>query len=346
MSQINSTSQKTARIAFIGAGIHATQSLYPNIPLIPEFELVAVCDLDAEKAETTARRYGARPFTDVETMLDAVQPDGCCVCGPAEMHYAVSLQVLKRGFRLFVEKPSAPSLALAEELVETAELNHTWGMVAFMKRFAPANVLAKEFMGTPAFGTLSSITLMHGCGPYQELRRMMYFNGIHLIDLGRFLGGEVERVFAYSTYGGKDNYGLSATWKLQNGAVAQLNQNSGQTWHDCFESVYVSGAQAGILLDASREVKVMYDGAQFAPGKTLDLFGFSATHSVSGNMAGWTAGGHYQRGYWGELSCFARAILGLEPPAPSLEDGARNIRLIEAMLESARSGREVQINNG
>jgi predicted dehydrogenase len=63
-------------------------------------------------------------------------------------------------------------------------------------------------------------------------------------------------------------------------------------------------------------------------------------------MAGWTAGGHYQRGYWGELSRFARAIMGIESPSPSLEDGVRNIRLIEAMLESAQSGREVQINNG
>jgi myo-inositol 2-dehydrogenase/D-chiro-inositol 1-dehydrogenase len=339
-----SQNKKSARIAFVGAGNHATQSLYPNIPMIPEFELVAVCDIDPEKANTTARRYGAKAYSDVENMLDEGQLDGCCVCGPAEMHHAVGLQVLRRGIPLFIEKPSAPSLVQAEELVEVAVRNHTWGMVAFMKRFAPANLLAKEFMASPAFGTLSSITLMHGCGPYQELRRMMYFNGIHMIDLGRFLGGEVESVYAYSCYGGKNNYGLSATWKLVNGAVAQLNQNSGQTWRDCFESVYITGAQAGILLDASREVRVMYDGAQFAPGQSIDLFGFSATHAVSGNMAGWAAGGHYQRGYWGELSHFARACLGLETPSPTLEDGARNIRLIEAMLESAKTEKEVKLS--
>jgi myo-inositol 2-dehydrogenase/D-chiro-inositol 1-dehydrogenase len=335
--------RKTARIAFIGAGNHATESLYPNIPMIPEFELVAVCDIDSPKAKRTARRYGAHAFTDVETMLDAMPIDGCCVCGPAEMHHAVSLQVLRRGIRLFVEKPPAPSLRQAEELVEAAAKYSTWGMVAFMKRFAPANVLAKEFMASPAFGTLSSMSLMHGCGPYDDIRRMMYFNGIHLIDLGRFLGGEVERVFAYGCDGGKGNYGISATWQLKNGAVAQLNQNSGQTWRDCFEAVYLSGAQAGILLDASREVKIMYDGAQFASGQGLQLYGFRAEHSVSGNMAGWAAGGHYQRGYWGELSRFARACLGLEEPSPTLDDGAHAIRLIEAMLESTVTRREVVI---
>ena len=333
--------RKTARIAFIGAGNHATESLYPNIPMIPEFELVAVCDIDSPKAERTARRYGAHAFTDVETMLDAMPIDGCCVCGPAEMHHAVSLQVLRRGIRLFVEKPPAPSLRQAEELVEEAAKYSTWGMVAFMKRFAPANVLAKEFMASPAFGTLSSMSLIHGCGPYDDIRRMMYFNGIHLIDLGRFLGGEVESVFAYGCDGGKGNYGISATWQLRNGAVAQLNQNSGQTWRDCFEAVYLSGAQAGILLDASREVKIMYDGAQFASGQGLQLYGFRAEHTVSGNMAGWAAGGHYQRGYWGELSRFARACLGLEEPSPTLDDGVRAIRLIEAMLESTVTRREV-----
>jgi myo-inositol 2-dehydrogenase/D-chiro-inositol 1-dehydrogenase len=259
------------------------------------------------------------------------------------MHHQVGLQVLRRGLPLFVEKPPAPSLEQALELVECARAHQTWGMVAFMKRFAPANILAKEFMATPAFGTLSSMTLMHGCGPYEELRRMMYFNGIHLIDLGRFLGGEVVRVFAYSACGGQDNHGLSATWKLASGAVAQLNQNSGQTWSDCYEGVYLTGARVGIFLDASREVKVMHDGARFAPGEGLQLFGFSATHSVSGNMAGWAAGGHYQRGYCGELRHFARACLGQVPPSPNLLDGARNIQLIEAMLESASSGREVPI---
>ncbi len=335
--------QKTARIAFIGAGGHSTESLYPNIPMIPEFELAAVCDLDPAKAQRTARSYGAQAFTDVETMLDLVSLDGCCVCGPAEMHHAVSLQVLRRGLRLFVEKPPAPGLQQAEELAEAAARYNTWGMVGFMKRFAPANILAKEFMASPAFGTLSSLSLMHGCGPYDDLRRMMYFNGIHLIDLGRFLAGEVKSVFAYSTYGGKSNFGLSAAWKLQNGAVAQLNQNSGQTWRDCFEAAYVTGAQAAIFLDGSREVKIMSDSAQFAPGAGLQLFGFRAEHTVSGNMAGWAAGGHYQRGYWGELSRFARACLGLELPSPNLEDGIRDIRLIEAMLESAATGREVVV---
>jgi predicted dehydrogenase len=107
--------------------------------------------------------------------------------------------------------------------------------------------------------------------------------------------------------------------------------------------VYISGAKAGVWIDASREVEVMHPGAQFAEGEGLPLYGFRTRHAVSGNMAGWHAGGHSQRGYWGELSHFARACLGQVPPAPTLDDGARAVQIIEAIVESARAGKEVAL---
>src|SRR5206468_5639432 len=110
---------------------------------------------------------------------------GVCICGPSPMHYEVGMQVLQRGIPIFVEKPPAPTLAQAQVLTESARQHATWGMVGFMKRFAPANVVAREYMSTPAFGSLSSITLMHGSGPYEETRLMLFMNGIHMLDPGR-----------------------------------------------------------------------------------------------------------------------------------------------------------------
>jgi len=60
-------------------------------------------------------------------------------------------------------------------------------------------------------------------------------------------------------------------------------------------------------------------------------------------MAGWAAGGHYTRGYWGELQHFARAVLGEVPPGPTLEDGVANMRLIDCILESIARGEQVAI---
>lgn len=330
---------RQARIAFVGAGNHSTQSLYPNIAHIPEFDLVAVCDLEEEKAKRAARVFGAlEAYTDLGTMLDRVAPDAVCICGLAEVHHAVGLEVLRRGIPVFMEKPPAPTVEAAQELVEAAEGAGTWGMVGFMKRFAPANLVARDFMQNEAFGHLTSLTLMHGAGPYDDTRRMLYYNGIHLIDLGRFLGGEVRRVAALEATPRPGARAVAATMEFAGGAVGQLNMNSGATWNDCFEQVYVTGEGCQMLLDASRATEVMSPQGRFAAPEGVELYGWSQRYYVSGNMAGWTSGGHYTRGYWGEMNQFARAALGDAEPTPDLRDGLAALRIIEAILESAREG--------
>ena len=199
---------EVARIAFVGVGKHATESLYPNIAFIPEFKLVAlVYRKNRRNAEYWADQYGITDiYTDVENMLDRVEPDGCCICGPPEMHHAVALKVLRRGIPIFVEKPLGMSLSAAQELNALAVEKHTWGQVGFMKRFAPANILAKRYIASSDFGSLSSLTLIHGCGPYEDEQMMLYFNGIHMIDLARFLGGEIAELSEYHFRGNRGNH--------------------------------------------------------------------------------------------------------------------------------------------
>ncbi len=335
---------QAARIAFVGAGNHSTGSLYPNIAHIPEFDLVAVCDLVSERARRAARVYGAPEwFTDVGTMLDKVQPDGVCICGPADMHYQIGLQVLQRGIPIFIEKPPARALSQARELSDVARERGVWGMIGFMKRFAPANLVAKEFMEGEAFGRLSSITLIHGSGPYENMRDMLLYNGIHMLDLGRFFAGDVEELFAHGFSDGGTVQAVSVAMRFADGAVGQLNMNSGHHWADCFEQTYISGTGAGILIDASRAVEVMSPSSQFAKVEGISLFGWSSRYYVSGNMAGWEAGGHYTRGYWGELSHFARAVLGHVEPESTLRDGAEALKLIEGIMDSVESKRPVSL---
>ena len=126
--------QRQARLAFIGCGSFATASIFPNIPLVPQIDLVAVCDIDRAKAERNARNYGARrAYTDMEEMLDREKPDGVFVIGPAPQQYQLAPHVLRRGIPVYVEKPSANTSAQAKELAELAEKHGTWGQVGFMK---------------------------------------------------------------------------------------------------------------------------------------------------------------------------------------------------------------------
>jgi len=273
-------------------------------------------------------------------MLNQVQPQGVCIVGPPEMHHNIGLQVLKRTIPVFVEKPPALTLEKTIELAHTARDNGIWGMVGFMKRFAPANVVAKEFMQSDSFGTLSSITAIHGSGPYDDMRRMLLFNGIHMIDLLRFFAGDVTSLFAYGFSQG-NTQAVSATMQFFNGSVGQLNMNSGHSWSDCFEQTYISGSGAGISIDASKATEIMSQDRRFADGEGQSLFGWSSRYYVSGNMAGWTSGGHYTRGYCGELDHFAKAVLGKVEPYATLDDGVESIKIIDAMMESVASNKLV-----
>lgn len=333
-----------ARIAFVGAGSHATQSLYPNIAHIPEFDLVAVCDAQPARAAFAARRFGAlAAFSDLDTMLDEAKPDGVCIVGPPQMHHELGLRVLARGIPVFVEKPPSLTLAEAQALATAARSNHTWGMVGFMKRYAPANVVAKEYEAGESFGHLSSVTMVHGCGPYDDMRRMLLFNGIHMLDLARFLAGDIVEVFAYGVAAAGGVQAVSAVMRFASGALGQLNMNSGHTWSDTYEQVYLSGEGAAVVIDGSRSVEVMSPDRRFARGDGVTLYGWGSRYYVSGNLAGWASGGHYTRGYWGELSQFARALLGKAEPTPSFGDGVAAMRLIDAIMDSIAAGRPVTV---
>ncbi len=336
-----------ARIAFVGAGGHSSQSLYPNIPLIPEFELVAVCDLDGEKARQRAADYGAAGvFTDVEAMLDGVKPDGVCICGSPAMNHEVSLQVLTRGIPIFVEKPPAEDTQGAAELVEASKEAGTWGMVGFMKRFAPANRIVRGFMNSPEFGQFTSLTAIHGCGHHESVRNVLIFNAIHIIDLARFFAGEVKALQAYVCEPGPTRKAICANFRFQSGGLGQLNVNSGHTWQNIFEQVYLSGQECGIVIDQSNSARITSPEAQFVSGQDQELFAWGRSYSVPGAMSGWSAGGHYTRGYWGELSHFARSVLGKVPPVATLEDGLAAMRIIDAITESAATGAEVEVKAG
>jgi predicted dehydrogenase len=60
-------------------------------------------------------------------------------------------------------------------------------------------------------------------------------------------------------------------------------------------------------------------------------------------MAGWAAGGHYTRGYWGELNHFAKACLGKIKPTSTLEDGVEAMAIIEAIMDSINNGGSITI---
>src|SRR5207247_687289 len=100
----NPMSNKT-RVAFVGSGGIAESHL-SGLSKHPDVQLVAFCDVNRERAEEVAARYGAQAFTDAAEMMDAVAPQAVYFCLPPFAHGA-ELQAVERGIPFFVEKPVA-----------------------------------------------------------------------------------------------------------------------------------------------------------------------------------------------------------------------------------------------
>ncbi|WP_270886142.1 Gfo/Idh/MocA family protein [Pedococcus sp. 5OH_020] len=109
------------RAAVIGAGYWGP-NLVRNFRSSPDWDLVAVCDLDPARA---ARVVGDRSTVEVETSLEALlaRPDidAVAVATPAQTHCGIALAALEAGKHVLVEKPLASTLSDATRMVDRAE---------------------------------------------------------------------------------------------------------------------------------------------------------------------------------------------------------------------------------
>ncbi len=139
---------KPLRVAVIGVG-HMGQHHARIYKELQGCELVAVVDRDIDRAREIASKHDAPAFAsvdDVKTELDAVT-----VAVPTVFHAEVAIPLMERGTAVLVEKPLAPDMASARDLVEASRRTGVLLQVGHSERFNPV-VQAMLRMGvTPRF---------------------------------------------------------------------------------------------------------------------------------------------------------------------------------------------------
>ena len=177
-----------------------------------EVDLVAICDTDIAKAERTATKYGIpRFYSDVQEMLANENPDFIDIITPPETHLELCILAAGMGIDIICQKPLAPDLKEAQKIAETISKNKVRMMVHENFRFQPWHREIKKLLDQHTIGNqLHSIhwRMRMGDGwqedaymnrqPYfREMKQLlMYETGIHLIDVLRYFGGEINQVFA------------------------------------------------------------------------------------------------------------------------------------------------------
>ena len=343
------STERRARLAFIGCGSFATASIFPQIQLIPEIDLVAVCDIEEEKAQRNARNFGARRvYTDMHKMLDTEELDGVFTIGPAPQQYELAPVVLRRGLPVYTEKPSANTSAEARELAELAEAKGVWGQVGFMKRFADVYLIAKEIVSRPEFGDLQVVKTKFGQGKYPQIwgidsakRAFLIGQCVHIFDLMRFYGGDVQAVNALYHEVGPQNFAYLINVEFTNGMVGQMDINtldSKVAFRDIIENLELIGLEKHVVCEDM--LKVTYQPYEEWTQEKPHLGRYNYTVEPAWNSI---ARSQINFGYTGEVRHFARRCLGLETGGPDLWDSYKSLTFGEAVYESSHGGGRVEV---
>ncbi len=143
------------RIAVVGAGAFGRNHMRV-IRSLPNAELAAICDADADRANAAAGEFETRalPLAELAGAVDAA-----IVAVPTSVHAEVGCALLEAGIDVLVEKPIAPTLAEADALIDAAARNGRILQVGHLERFNPAIAALSERISVPLFFEIHRLSM-------------------------------------------------------------------------------------------------------------------------------------------------------------------------------------------
>ena len=142
----------THRIGLIGCGWIAPFHVEALSQLGRKGEIVWVADPDAEHARTLAAQAGARAITDYRTGVSDI--DCAFILVPHHLHQPVTVDCLKAGCHVLLEKPIANTLAEADTMIAAADQAGRTFMVAYPHRYKRSFQVFKQAIGSGRYGKL------------------------------------------------------------------------------------------------------------------------------------------------------------------------------------------------
>ncbi|WP_126427145.1 Gfo/Idh/MocA family protein [Brevibacillus marinus] len=300
-------------------------------------EIIGVADVVAAKAAALAKEIGTAKAVGSLDDLFALGVDAVYVTTPNTLHVQPVLQCLKHNVHVFSEKPMATSLAEAEQIRQAAAASPAIYNLGMNRRFASVYKRVKELLASgEVVPYLAQIKMNRGellhpawTSDPQVTGGFLYETPFHLMDLSRYLFGEVRSVLCEARQNLSpselDTFAITLTFEA--GTIATFVTYAHAGWSFPFESLEVYGKYSTI---ATQELeKVMYAPGLQQAALVHDFFQLPSAEK-------W--------GYVEEDRLFIDAIVnGTEPPVTA-EDGFRSLRLLEAIYESATTGKKVNLS--
>lgn len=336
-----------AAIGMVGCGFYAQNHLHAWADLRPEGAiLAAVCDRDPARAAEAGAKFGVPHFNDMEKMLDKVEIGLLDIATRMDTHRALAAIAAERGVAAVVQKPFAPTWEDCVAIVHKAHSHKTWLAVHENFRFGSAmravkKILDQGTIGTPTWARLSWRTGfdVYRGQPYlaEEEKLVIQDVGIHVLDLARYLLGEVEHLSCETQ---KRNPKIRA----EDTATIMLRHSSGAV--SVVEATYAARRQDDPFPETMLEIEGDGGSVILRKGEkvTVTTQGLGFEDHVGGPLLGWTSRPWHvsqEAVLHTNRHMLERFRAGL-PADTSGEDNLKTYALVEAAYESAKTRRAVK----
>ena len=230
--------EKKINVGLIGAGRIAGHHIR-SILRFKKFKIISIADLNQSKSTFYAKKYKIRSYGHYSEMFKREKLDLAVIMTPSGMHYAHARDIIKKyKVSCVIEKPPCMKPSQAKELFKLAKKYNLKVFPIFQNRYNKAIKFVKNELRKGNLGKIITANLnLRWCRPqrYYDLSiwRGTFSHdggaftnqGIHYIDLLRYLVGEVSDVFCtMKTYGAKievEDTGVAIV-KFQNGSIGNV----------------------------------------------------------------------------------------------------------------------------
>lgn len=241
-------------IGFVGVGNIATAHL-DNLREYDRADVVAVCDIDAERADEIGAEYDAADYTEHGEMLEEESLDAVYLCVPPFAHEGQEHDILERGIDLFVEKPLGLSREYARGVRDAVPADAVT-QVGYVLRYSEALQRARELLADRSIALVQGEYWVYAPDnawwrTYDRSGGQVIEQSTHTFDTVRYLAGDVTEV---SAHGGREVVGdvdfsdaTVAAMTHETGAISQVSSTA--ACEDSRSRVHVVAEGARLELD-------------------------------------------------------------------------------------------------
>ena len=330
--------QKKIRWGILSTAKIGIGSVIPAIQQSNNGVAAAIASRDAQKARDTARALSiARAFDSYQALLESPDIDAVYIPLPNSLHAEWSIRAAQHGKHILCEKPFALNTTQVDEMIAAAKQHRVLLMEAFMYRFHPQYAQVKELIAQGAIGEVRMIRSAFGFqqNDLNNIRLQRELGGGSLMDVGcycvnvsRWLAGtEPVQAQASAMFGEKSRVDETLIGILR--FPNNVNAHFDSSFHTAYrEGLEIQGSEGRLELERPFRSHAAGGIGKIILHRKDDPHQIFTTPAIN----------HYRL----MVEHFADAILNDKPLLypPELDRG--NMRVIDALYESARRNFKLQ----